>query len=47
MNAIRVVSRIDEQHRLTADVPAAVPTGQVEPVEELKSDEDGDSLELA
>lgn len=30
MNAIRVVGRIDEQHRLTADVPAAVPAGHVE-----------------
>lgn len=30
MNAIRIIGRIDEEHRLTADVPAALPAGQVE-----------------
>ncbi len=32
MHAIRIVGRIDEEHRLTADVPAVVPAGQVEVV---------------
>ena len=32
MTTIRVVGRVDEEHRLTATVPVAVPTGQVEVV---------------
>jgi hypothetical protein len=32
MNAIRVIGQIDAEHRLTADVPTAIPAGQVEVV---------------
>lgn len=46
MNAIRIVGRIDEQHRLTADVPAAVPTGRVEVVL-IVPDTEGDPADSA
>lgn len=46
MNAIRIVGRIDEKHRLTADVPEALPAGQVE-VLLLVPDTGGDPAEGA
>ena len=46
MNTIRVVGRIDAEHRLTAEVPTTIPAGQVEVVV-IVPDAGGDPTEAA
>jgi hypothetical protein len=45
MNMLRLIGTIDEQHRLTAEVPATVPAGQVEVVLVLPSDQEDEVSE--
>ena len=40
MKAIKIIGHVDEQHRLTADVPAELPSGPIKAELVIESEED-------